>query len=317
MRLLVLSFFISITVFNFSQKTRTVAFYNVENLFDTIDGANDDAEYLPNSKSEWITKRYNEKLNHIHQVLNDMDKPIVVGFSEIENAAVVRDVIKNQKAYKNYGLVHYDSKDARGIDVALIYDSCKLKLLQSGFIRYVLPGDTIPTSRDIVWAKYKVKKETFFVLVNHWPSRRGGTEASEARRVKAAESAKSFIDSVLTRDKNAKIILMGDLNDYPTDKAPQLISKSLNPMIVKESGKFGGTYNYKSAWEIMDHIFVSEGLKSTGKIKVVEKSGKIHSFPYLLEEFKGQIVPFRTYAGTKYLGGYSDHLPVSIEITVP
>jgi endonuclease/exonuclease/phosphatase family metal-dependent hydrolase len=88
-------------------------------------------------------------------------------------------------------------------------------------------------------------------------------------------------------------------------------------MIVKESGKFGGTYSYKGEWEIIDHIFVSEGLKNMGRAKAIANSGKIHSFPYLLEEYKGNIVPFRTYAGTKYLGGYSDHLPVSIEISVP
>lgn len=302
---------------SFAQKTRTVAFYNVENLFDTIDGTNDDAEFLPVAKAQWISKRYEEKLSHIRQVLTEIGNPLIAGFVEIENANVVRDIIKNQSVFKNYGLVHYDSKDARGIDVAMIYDSCKLKLQQSGLIRFVLPGDTIPTSRDIVWAKYKLKKETVFVLVNHWPSRRSGAEESEAKRVKAAESAKTFIDSVLTTDKNAKIILMGDLNDYPQDKAPQLIAKSLSPMIVKESGKFGGTYNYKGQWEIMDHIFVSEGLKTKGKLKTIPNSGKIHSFPYLLEEYKGQIVPFRTYAGTKYLGGYSDHLPVSIEISVP
>jgi len=307
-----------VSVSIFAQKTRTVAFYNVENLFDTIDGSNDDAEFLPNAKSEWITKRYNEKLTHIRQVLNDLGKPMIAGFSEIENANVVRDVIKNQKNYKKYGVVHYDSKDARGIDVAMIYDSSKLKLQQSGFIRFVLPGETEPTSRDIVWAKYTIKKETLFVLVNHWPSRRGGAETSDAKRMKAAESAKSFIDSVLTTDKNAKIIFLGDLNDYPSNAGPQLIAKSLQPMIVKESGKFGGTYNYKNEWEIIDHILVSEGLKnSTSKLKLVPNSGKIHAFPYLLEEYKGNIVPFRTYAGTKYLGGYSDHLPVSIEISIP
>ena len=317
MRFLLVSTFLVLAFTNFAQKTRTISFYNVENLFDTIDGVNDDAEFLPTAKSQWITKRYEEKLTHIRTVLAEMGTPIVAGFGEIENAQVVRDIVRNQKEFKNYGVVHYDSKDARGIDVAMIYDSCKLKLQQSGLIRFVLPGDTVATSRDIVWAKYKLKKESIFVLVNHWPSRRSGVEASDPKRMKAAESAKTFIDSVLIIDKNAKIILMGDLNDHPEDKAPQLIAKSLSPMIVKESGKFGGSYNYKGEWEIIDHIFVSEGLKNAGKVKIIPNSGKINAFPYLLEEYKGQIVPFRTYAGSKYLGGYSDHLPVSIEISVP
>ena len=317
MRFLLVSTLLVLAFTNFAQKTRTISFYNVENLFDTIDGVNDDAEFLPTAKSQWITKRYEEKLTHIRTVLAEMGTPIVAGFGEIENAQVVRDIVRNQKEFKNYGVVHYDSKDARGIDVAMIYDSCKLKLQQSGLIRFVLPGDTVATSRDIVWAKYKLKKESIFVLVNHWPSRRSGVEASDPKRMKAAESAKVFIDSVLTTNKNAKIILMGDLNDHPEDRAPQLIAKSLSPMIVKESGKFGGSYNYKGEWEIIDHIFVSEGLKNSGKVKIIPNSGKINAFPYLLEEYKGQIVPFRTYAGSKYLGGYSDHLPVSIEISVP
>ncbi len=317
MRFLLVSTLLVFAFNNFAQKTRTISFYNVENLFDTIDGVNDDAEFLPTAKSQWITKRYEEKLTHIRRVLTEMGTPIISGFGEIENAQVVRDIVRNQKEFKNYGVVHYDSKDARGIDVAMIYDSCKLKLQQSGLIRFVLPGDTVATSRDIVWAKYKLKKESIFVLVNHWPSRRSGVEASDPKRMKAAESAKVFIDSVLTTNKNAKIILMGDLNDHPEDRAPQLIAKSLSPMIVKESGKFGGSYNYKGEWEIIDHIFVSEGLKNSGKVKIIPNSGKINAFPYLLEEYKGQIVPFRTYAGSKYLGGYSDHLPVSIEISVP
>lgn len=317
MRLIILTFTLLFSIIGFSQKTKSVAFYNVENLFDTIDGVNDDAEYLPSSKSQWISTRYESKLSNIRQVLNDMGMPVIAGFCEVENANVVRDIIKNQKTFKNYGLVHYDSKDARGIDVAMIYDSSKLKMLESGFIRFILPGDTTATSRDIVWAKYKVKKEILYVLVNHWPSRRSGAEVSELKRVKAAESANQFIDSVLNTNKTAKIILMGDLNDSPTNKAPLIIARTLSPMIINESGKFGGTYNYKGQWEIIDHIFVSKGLNNSGKLKVIPNSGKIHSFPYLMEEYKGVIVPFRTYAGSKYLGGYSDHLPVSIEITMP
>jgi len=300
----------------FAQKTRTIAFYNTENLFDTLDGTNDDAEFLPASKSQWTSKRYEEKLAHIRQVLETLNKPIVAGFSEVENANVVRDIIRNQKNFKGYGVVHYDSKDARGIDVAMIYDSSKLKLLQSGFIRFVLPGETEATTRDIVWAKYKLKKETFFVMVNHWPSRRSGTDTSEPKRIAAAENARKFIDSLQTVEPSSKIVLLGDLNDYPEDKAPQLLAEKLTPMITKASGQFGGTHNYKDEWGVLDHIYVSKSMEQ-GKLKVVPNSGKINSFPFLLTEYKGKTVPFRTYAGEKYLGGYSDHLPVSIEISLP
>jgi predicted extracellular nuclease len=155
-------------------------------------------------------------------------------------------------------------------------------------------------------------------MVNHWPSRRGGQEESEPLRLEAAKNARLFIDSVLNVNPNSKLILMGDLNDYPTDKAPMMIQEKLNPMITKESGEFGGSHNYKETWDVLDHIFVSPSLTNSKKgFKTCSSSGKIHSFPFLLSEYKGQTVPFRTYGGSTYLGGYSDHLPVSIKISLP
>ena len=126
----------------------------------------------------------------------------------------------------------------------------------------------------------------------------------------------NFIDSLLFINKKTKIVFMGDLNDYPEDKAPQLIAQSLFPQISKQSGSFGGTHQYKGQWDILDHLMVSDGMKS-GSLKLLENSGKIHEYPYLLEVYKGNKQPFRTYVGSKYLGGYSDHLPVSIDISVP
>lgn len=296
--------------FTQAQEIQTVAFYNVENLFDTIDGPNDDAEFLPIAAKQWNTEKYNAKLQHIRQVMEALQMPIIMGVCEIENKAVLLDIIGQDK---RYGVVHYESPDARGIDVGMLYRKDILKLKTSGYIRFTLPGDTLPTSRDIVWAKYAYKKESIFVLVNHWPSRRGGAEQSAPRRFKAAQMAAQFIDSVQQNDPKAKIILMGDLNDYPQDAAPQYVSKKLTPLISKESNSFGGSYNYKNEWGVLDHIMVS--LNATdGHFQVQKESGQIHSFPYLLTQYKGQIVPNRTYAGNTYLGGYSDHLPVSIQV---
>lgn len=296
----------------FAQKSVRIAFYNVENLFDTIDGENDDAEFLPGGKNNWDTQKFNEKITHIREVLLALKKPIITGFSEIENYSVVRKIISH-KDFKNYGIVHYESPDARGIDVAMIYDSAKLTLLESGKIRFVLPGEQKATTRDILWAKYQSKKSIFYVTVNHWPSRRGGADDTDVKRVKAAETVGHFIDSLLTLDPNSKIILLGDLNDHPENNSVQLLNKTLAPMITKSSGEFGGSYNYNNEWGILDHILISKGL-SNGKPSIIKDSGKIHSFPFLIEEYKGQLVPKRTYAGNKYLGGYSDHLPVSINI---
>lgn len=297
-----------------AQKTYSIAFYNTENLFDTIDGPNDDAEFLPQSKSEWNSVRYQEKLTHIRQVMNDLKRPMIVGFSEIENKSVLSDLIK--EGYTNYGIVHYESPDLRGIDVGMIYNKNLLKLKESGKIRFILPGDSIPLTRDIVWAKFACKKEVFYVLVNHWPSRRSGADESEPKRMKAAEVGAHFIDSLLTSNPSEKIVYLGDLNDHPQDKAPQIIQERLTPVITATSGEYGGTYNYKEEWGVLDHIYVSKGMQS-GKMQMKENSGNISSFPYLITEYKGKKVPFRTYGGDKYLGGYSDHLPVSIEILVP
>ncbi|MEY5133182.1 MAG: hypothetical protein RLZZ198_1186 [Bacteroidota bacterium] len=298
----------------YGQKTRTVAFYNVENLFDTIDGPNDDAEFLPAAKNQWNAARYEEKLMHIREVLVAMGKPLVCGFSEVENASVVRAIVANQEAFKTYGIVHYESPDARGIDVALIYDSCKLTLIDSKAIRFVLPGETKPTTRDILWAQFKYKKQPFYVMLNHWPSRRGGTDESDDKRVAAAKIACNFIDSV-QKSNGYPIIFLGDLNDHPENNAPKLIDERLDPMITKDSGPTKGTHFYNNEWGILDHIYVSANFigKKNG---IVASSGQIHNFPFLMEEYKGNIQPKRTYAGSKYLGGYSDHLPVSIQLNI-
>jgi predicted extracellular nuclease len=321
--------FLNIFAFSFviatsiqAQTTREIAFYNVENLFDTLDGTNDDAEFLPAGKNAWNAVRYNEKLDHINKVFDQFSNPLFIGMCEIENAMVVRDVMKHSVKLNKYGLVHYESADARGVDVALIYDSSTMKLVGSGYIRFTLPGAEARATRDILWGKFKYKKETIIVMVNHWPSRSGGQEASEPNRLEAAKNARTFIDSLLNDNKKAKIVFMGDLNDYPSNKAPQSVAEKLTPQITALSGDFGGTYNYKGEWDILDHIMVSDGLINPAcmkkkSIKVTPESGKIHAFDYLLEEYKGQVVPFRTYAGAKYLGGYSDHLPVSIEVSLP
>jgi predicted extracellular nuclease len=293
-----------------AQEIQTVAFYNVENLFDTIDGPNDDAEFLPAAAKQWNTEKYNAKLQQIRQVMEALQMPIIMGVCEIENKGVLLDIIGEDK---RYGVVHYESPDARGIDVGMLYRKDILKLKTSGYIRFTLPGDTLPTSRDIVWAKYAYKKENIFVLVNHWPSRVGGAEQSAPRRFKAAQMAAQFIDSVQQNDPKAKIILMGDLNDHPQDVAPRHVSTKLTSLISKESNSFGGSYNYKNEWDVLDHIMVSLNAME-GNFQVQKESGQIHSFTYLLTQYKGQIVPNRTYAGNTYLGGYSDHLPVSIQV---
>lgn len=311
-------FFIVFTVnfFTFSQNQRSIVFYNVENLFDTIDDPKkNDSEFLPASNNQWNSAKYFEKLNHINKVMDSIGNPLIIGLVEIENAAVVRDIIKHSDKMKGkYGVVHYDSPDERGIDVALIYDSANLRLVESGFIRYTLPDTAYSATRDIVWAKYQKGKDVFYAMVNHWPSRRSGEKESEGNRIIAATAARKFIDSLMIDNKKVKIVFMGDLNDHPQDKAPQMIYEKLTQMIYPKSGSFGGSYCYKNQWEVLDHMMVSPAFFGKKGVRTILNSGKIFSFDYLITEYKGNKVPFRTYGSKEYLAGYSDHLPVAIQV---
>lgn len=295
------------------KQASVIGFYNVENLFDTINDPNkNDEEFLPDGKNKWTADRYEDHVKKLAQVMDNMGNIFAMGVSEIENAQVMRDIL-NQRSSNKLGIVHYESADERGVDVGLFYDSTQLKLINSGYIRFrTVTSDK--ATRDIVWAKFSYKKQSLYFLVNHWPSRIGGAEESEPNRLKAAEMATHFIDSVSTVDTKGMFVFMGDLNDYPQDAAPKKIAERLTPMITKASGEFGGSYNYKGDWDVLDHIMVSPQLFTNKKIKVVENSGQILSFPYLMTEYKDDKVPNRVYAGAKYLGGYSDHLPVRIEV---
>ncbi len=295
----------------------SIAFYNVENLYDTINQPHNDEEFLPDGKNQWTSERYLTKLNRINQVLDSMGTLTLVGFGEIENRMVVEELNAVSKDRKNFVTVHYDSPDLRGVDVAMIYNPKHLTLVKDGYIRFEIENPSTPYTRDILWAKFTHKKDTIVAMINHWPSRRGGQDESEVNRLIAAKAATQFIDSIKKVSPTTQLIFMGDLNDYPEDKAPQLIAERLKPMITKESGKFGGSYNYNSEWGILDHIMVSEHQQGTLKnFNILPNTGEIFQRDFMLDTYKGQIVPKRNYAGSKYLDGYSDHLPVRIKVWV-
>lgn len=298
----------------FAQKNAQVVFYNVENLFDTLDTPNQaDEEYLPTAEKNWNSEKYWEKIAHINKVMNEFDNIALMGVCEIENKAVLDDVVKGQK--QKLKIAHFESADERGIDVGLMYNKKIFCLKKKGILRFTLTVKGEPkATRDILYVELKHKKERIHVVVNHWPSRYGGAEESEPSRLLASETAKKYIDSVLTIDPQAKIIFMGDLNDYPSNKSVENIMEKLTPMITQTSGSKGGSHSYKNEWNILDHMLISPGMENTGGMQTITNSGKINEFEYLLETWKGNVVPLRTYVGSKYLGGYSDHLPVSFEI---
>ena len=194
----------------------------------------------------------------------------------------------------------------------MLFNTKKLNLIDKGFIRFNLPEQKTPSSRTL-YGQIFLQKRSVFAMVNHWPSRRGGTEKSAPKRIKASSEAKQFIDSLLMGDPNAKIILMGDLNDYPSNKSVQQLKETMTPCITKKSNQYGGTNSYRGKWNILDHIMISEGFQNN-KLNIKPESGNIYTPDYLITEYKGNKVPFRTYGGSKYLSGYSDHLPVFVEL---
>ena len=321
----------------FSQENKfkigCIAFYNLENLFDTIDSPDtDDIEYTPKGKNNWDSEKYNLKLENMAEVICQIGTefvptgPSILGVSEVENRLVLEDLVKMPKlAPLNYQIVHYDSPDERGIDVALLYQPKYFTVTNSKSIFIELPNDDdeeVDFTRDILLVSGIYDGEPMHFFVNHWSSRRGGEKRSAPRRNKAADVARYHIDSILAADPNAKIILMGDLNDNPTDKSvtkhlgavgkEQKMKNNLlfNPMVAMfKSGQ--GTGAYRDTWHLFDQLILSKAFLDEDKSTYKLHSTKILNKNFLIQQ-KGRFegYPFRTSAGSEFMGGYSDHLPV-------
>jgi len=305
-----------------------VGFYNVENLFDTInDPAIDDEEYLPGSEKAWNSKKYGDKIRMLSEVIAGFTsgQSSIVGLCEIENEAVVRDLINSPDLRKHdYSVLHIDSPDERGIDVALIYGARKFNLLNSKVFAVPMPEGERPT-RDILYAKLRTKKALeIHVFVNHWPSRYGGAKVSEPKRLAAAKVLREAIDSLQSADHLAHIICLGDFNDYPENQSLKSIAKSddtqTGDLVNLMSGMkkdHRGSYNYRGDWDFLDQIIVSASLVDGKGLHVIDGSAQPYLTPQMiyLDEKQGDEAPFRTYGGNEYLGGYSDHLPVYTRLT--
>ena len=305
-----------------------IMFYNTENLFDTIDDPlTDDKEFLPSGKMNWTADKYNTKLAHITQVVEAGGFPILVGLCEVENKSVLNDLVKQPAlAAKDYAFIHFDSPDERGIDVALIYQSSKFKVLASKSIPIVFDKEPDDKTRDILYVKGEVNGEVIHVFVNHWPSRSEGVEKTAPRRHNAANAVRIAVDSIFAVDKDAQIIIMGDLNDHPEDlsltfwlKALPSDSKKTDNSLYNLADVFAkqgkGTHKYKGEWGTLDQIIVSRALFDKKGLYTKTDAAKVGEFDFLLsDDPKGGKWTNRTYAGDKYLGGYSDHLPVYLNL---
>jgi len=308
----------------------TVVSYNVENLFDTVDDQKiPDEEFLPASEKKWDNEKYQKKLADLVQVISEVnpkEMPEVVGLVEVENRAVLEDLVKTGKLNgQGYAVIHEESPDYRGIDVALIYRKDAFEEIMHEVLPVVFPDDPEFKTRDILHVTGKMRNKTVHLFVNHWPSRIGGDEKTEPKRVLAASVLKKKVDQILVADPKARIIIMGDMNDEPANKslqetlgaaAPDSGATLVNLMIPDDvAGK--GTYFYSGAWNMLDNLVVSETvLKGKGMLVEGEK-GNIFSNDWMIFTNKnGDKTPNRSYVGNKYVSGVSDHFPVYFKMIV-
>ena len=321
-----LIFFLAIVpCFCFSQNNNSdnnsdelfLMFYNVENLFDTLDSPNTkDEEFLPLSEKKWGSYRYNYKLKQLEKVFNkiiekenEKNLPDIIGLCEVENKLVIEDLLKTD-VFKNhnYSIIHKQSPDGRGIDCALLVNS-KFEVLQNDFIQINNPKES-RTTREIVYSSLKFKNQIINVFVNHWPSRWGGQEASNHKRVFVAKVLRKYIDE--NTSQNDLNLIMGDFNDYPSNESLDeiLVKEDLLNLMSSSQVTGIGSYNYRGNWDWLDQIIISKEISSFKLIKF----GAFEEDFMMYTNKKGEVYPSRSFGGNNWYGGYSDHLPVFLKM---
>jgi predicted extracellular nuclease len=313
-----------------------VVSYNVENLFDfTHDSLKRDQEFLPEGARHWNSYKYWKKQNKIAKVITatgGWEPPAIVGLFEVENRHVLINLVYNTSLKPHgYRIVHHESPDRRGIDVAMIYRPEKVQIIEEKAISVRFPFDTASKTRDILYVKARVLyADTVIFFFNHWPSRWGGQFVTEPKRMYAAKKLKKITDSIQKLNPCAKIVIMGDFNDHPSDKSlteglrartPKAYTKHglINLMIPMEEAGLG-THFYNSEtggqWNLLDHIIVSRALMwDCSGAYVRDQQAHIFRPPFLFQANKsGVLIPNRTFIGFRYNGGFSDHLPVYVDL---
>lgn len=309
-----------------------IVFYNTENFFDTRnDSLTNDDEFTPEGERHWNYPKYKSKLNNLYKTflaLGNWNPPDMIGICEVENKQVLTDLVYNTPLSKyNYRIIHANSPDKRGIDVALLYNADRIKMIHSS---YSGVGKAGLFTRDILYCKAGLGNDTCHFLINHWPSRSAGQLETEPDRLAAAARLRSIVDSIVHDRKKAKIVIMGDFNDEPWDMSlsQRLQAKTdaryaqsdylYNLSRAPEGSKLKGTVKFRGEWTLFDQVIVSGSLlNSSGGLHVQPGDYHICSESFLLvpdEQYNG-FKPFRTYNGYKYQGGFSDHLPVYLDIT--
>lgn len=307
------------------------AFYNVENLFDTIDTPGiRDSDYTPDAPKQWNTERYFFKIDRLAEVISKIGveitgtPPGVVGLCEVENAEVLYDLVADEQIKEyDYQVVHHAGIDRRGIDCAFIYRPDFFELKKSYVYRLDSDIPDFITRDQLVVNGYYDGEEMTFIVV-HYPSRRGGEKRSLPRRIETAQLTRHIADSILNRDPDAKIVIMGDFNDDPIDKS---VKKYLNTTGKRSDAKGKTLFNpmydlhrqgigslaWRDRWNLFDMIILSKSFVDEDYSSYRFHRAFVFNKPFLLQKegrFKGY--PFRTYVGDTFAGGYSDHFPVYI-----
>ena len=309
--------------------------YNVENLFDTKhDEGKKDTDFLPWGMYNWTQERYNIKLKRIFKVITNISEwqyPGLIALTEIENQAVLEDLIHGTPlAESDYNIIHEESPDERGIDVALLYRRSLFRPISHEIIPVTIANEPHFKTRDILYVKGIInQKDTLHFFVLHFPSRRGGEAESEYKRVRAATLLRAKADSILKAQPLADIIITGDFNDDPTNASAYEVLRGKSP--TKDSIQPGdfynlmydayqngyGSYKFQNVWNMLDQYIVSQSLlDKSGDVYTTASSAHIFSPDWLSmrdDRYPG-LKPNRTYSGPTYQGGYSDHYPVYMDL---
>lgn len=305
----------------------TIAFYNTENLFDVFtDTSTIDTDFLPLSIKNWTPQRYQRKIDKLGSVISKIGldtshkPPVLIGLAEVENDSVLQDLTqsKDLKGY-NYNLIHYNSLDERGIDVALLYNKDEFWVESSKAypVSIVEKSGKLDFTRDILLVTGHLNESKIHVLVNHWPSRHEGKDETDFKRLIAASQLIEIITELKTEDSLAQIIVLGDFNDNPTSPSMVNLKTSIDLYNATESlwSYSRGSVNHNFTWILFDQILLTQNFldHSTVRYKLIKADIFDEKFLTQYEgKYKGQ--PYRTYVGKKYKGGFSDHFPVYIQI---
>lgn len=321
-----------------SREDCRIIFWNLENYFDTRDDPTTaDDDFTPFGEMHWSRKKFNAKRNAVAKyilLLSGDNMPVTVGFAEVENRYVIEQLLRETPlSAMGYGVIHRDSPDRRGIDVAMIYRRERYTPVATTFIE--VKADSLLRTRLILYSKGVLDGlDTLHLFINHWPSKFGGEISTQGYRLAAAEALGKVTDSIFSKNRAANIVVTGDFNEEPEASAAATIqyltnlspsgcmkyfseekwSLSVNP---GRKTKIQGSIKFMGVWELIDHFLVSPNLlRVTEPIYCPEGAMEILAHPYLLEEdmkFTGR-KPRRTFVGPRYNGGISDHLPIMLTI---